>query len=149
MDFIGHNAPSRIEAEIFDLVVEGTLPEDLQGSWYQTVPDPQYPPKIPPDTYLSGDCMMRMLRFENGRAVEVKAGTAITWTNGDDIEHTVTSGDPEHRTGRFDQRLSGRGSTTTVKLSEPGIYPYFCDRHPSMRGEVRVNPSETQERSEP
>jgi len=75
-------------------------------------------------------------------AVEVKAGTAITWTNRDDIEHTVTSGDPEHRSGRFDQRLSGRGGATTIKLSEQGVYPYFCDRHPSMRGEIRVNPSE-------
>ena len=84
---------------------------------------------------------IQLFQFKPG-AVEVKAGTAITWTNGDDIEHTVTSGDPEHRTGRFDQRLSGRGSTTTIKLNEPGVYPYFCDRHPSMRGEVRVNPSE-------
>ena len=50
MDFVGHNAPSRVEAEIYDLVIEGTLPEDLQGSWYQTVPDPQFPPKLGWDT---------------------------------------------------------------------------------------------------
>jgi plastocyanin len=84
---------------------------------------------------------IQLFQFKPG-AVEVKAGTAITWTNRDDIEHTVTSGDPEHRSGRFDQRLCGRGSATTIKLSEPGVYPYFCDRHPSMRGEIRVNPSE-------
>jgi plastocyanin len=84
---------------------------------------------------------IQLFQFKPG-AVEVKAGTAITWTNRDDIEHTVTSGDPEHRTGRFDQPLAGRGSTATIKLGEPGVYPYFCDRHPSMRGEIRVNPSE-------
>ena len=72
-------------------------------------------------------------------AVEVKSGTPITWTNRDEIEHTVTSGDPEHRTGRFDLRLSSRGTSATVKFREPGVYPYFCDRHPSMRGEIRVN----------
>jgi carotenoid cleavage dioxygenase-like enzyme len=66
MDFVGHNAPSRVEAEIYDLVIEGTLPEDLQGSWYQTVPDPQFPPKLGWDTFLSGDGMVRMFRFENG-----------------------------------------------------------------------------------
>ena len=33
------------------------------------------------------------------------------------------------------------GTTTTVKFDEPGVYPYFCDRHPSMRGEIRVRPS--------
>jgi len=53
----------------------------------------------------------------------------------------VTSGDPEHRTGGFDAHLSARGTTTTVKFDEPGVYPYFCDRHPSMRGEIRVRPS--------
>jgi plastocyanin len=72
-------------------------------------------------------------------AVEVKAGTAITWTNRDEIEHTVTSGDPEHRTGRFDLHLSSRGTSAKVEFREPGVYPYFCDRHPSMRGEIRVN----------
>jgi len=66
MDFIGHNAPSRVEAEIYDLVIEGTLPEDIQGSYYQTVPDPQFPPKLGWDTFLSGDGMVRMFRFENG-----------------------------------------------------------------------------------
>jgi plastocyanin len=72
-------------------------------------------------------------------AIEVKAGTAITWTNRDEIAHTVTSGDPEHRTGRFDLPLGGRGTSARFEFREPGVYPYFCDRHPSMRGEIRVN----------
>jgi carotenoid cleavage dioxygenase-like enzyme len=66
MDFSGYNAPSRVECEIFDLVVEGTLPEEICGSWYQSVPDPQFPPMLGHDTYLSGDGMVRMLRFERG-----------------------------------------------------------------------------------
>ncbi len=83
---------------------------------------------------------VQVFQFQPG-AVEIKVGTAVTWTNRDDIEHTVTSGDLEHRTGRFDLRLRGRDTTTTVGFNEPGVYPYFCDRHPSMRGEIRVNPS--------
>ena len=66
MDFSGFNAPSRIECDVHDLVVEGKIPAELNGSWYQTVPDPQFPPMFADDTYLSGDGMMRMLRFENG-----------------------------------------------------------------------------------
>jgi carotenoid cleavage dioxygenase len=66
MDFVGHNAPSRIEAEIYDLVIEGTLPEEIQGTWYQTVPDPQFPPKLGWDTFLSGDGMVRMFRIRDG-----------------------------------------------------------------------------------
>ena len=80
---------------------------------------------------------IQLFQFQQG-AVEVRAGTTVTWTNRDDIEHTVTAGDPEHRTGRFDVRLPARGTSTRVSFGEPGVYPYFCDRHPSMRGEIRV-----------
>jgi plastocyanin len=83
---------------------------------------------------------VQLFQFQPG-AVVVRTGATVTWTNRDDIEHTVTSGDPEHRTGRFDRRLSGRGAFTAMRFSEPGVYPYFCDRHPSMRGEIRVDPS--------
>src|SRR5262245_53156014 len=81
---------------------------------------------------------VQLFQFQPG-AVEGRAGATITWTNRDDIEHTVTSGDPEHRTGRFNLRLPARGATTSLRLGDPGVYPYFCDRHPSMRGEIRVN----------
>ena len=84
---------------------------------------------------------VQLFQFQPG-AVEVPAGATVTWTNRDDIEHTVTSGAPEHRTNRFDLRMSGRGVSTAVRFSEPGVYPYFCDRHPSMRGEIRVDPSQ-------
>ena len=53
--------------------------------------------------------------------------------------HTVTSGTLDQRDGRFDQRLEGVSAATTVEFKDPGVYPYFCDRHRSMRGEIRVN----------
>jgi carotenoid cleavage dioxygenase len=65
-DFIGHNAPSRIECDIYDLVVEGTVPPEINGSWFRSIPDPQYPPMLGDDTYLSGDGMVSVFRFENG-----------------------------------------------------------------------------------
>jgi plastocyanin len=70
--------------------------------------------------------------------VEVKVGARITWLNRDDIQHTVTAGTPDGRSGRFDLPLSGKDSSATFTFSEPGTYPYFCARHESMRGEVRV-----------
>ncbi len=72
-------------------------------------------------------------------AVAVDAGTRVTWTNGDDIEHTVTAGEPDKRSGRFDLRLAGPGASGSVTFTERGVFPYFCDRHRSMRGEIRVN----------
>jgi carotenoid cleavage dioxygenase-like enzyme len=66
MDFRGHNLPMRVECDIYDLVVEGKVPEEINGSWYRSVPDPQYPPMLGHDTFLSGDGMVGMFRFENG-----------------------------------------------------------------------------------
>src|SRR6186713_1604237 len=63
---MGFNRPSRIEADIHDLVIVGELPAEIRGSWYQTVPDPQYSPRLGDDTYLSGDGMVRLFRFEHG-----------------------------------------------------------------------------------
>ena len=73
------------------------------------------------------------------RYISVKAGTRLTFSNDDQIEHTVTSGTPEARGDRFDVRLSGKGTTAAVDLTTPGVYRYFCDRHQYMRGEIRVN----------
>ena len=50
----------------------------------------------------------------------------------------MTSGIPEQRDGHFELGLDGRGATGAVKLDPPGTYPYFCSRHQSMRGEIRV-----------
>jgi len=76
-------------------------------------------------------------QFRPGQ-LEVKAGTRLAFTNQDDIAHTVTSGTPEQPDGRFDVRLEGKGAAATVELGAPGAYPYFCRRHQSMRGEIRV-----------
>src|SRR5215831_6956086 len=69
---------------------------------------------------------------------EVPAGTRVSFTNQDDITHTVTSGTPGGPDGKFSHRLEGKGATFTVDLTKPGDYPYFCERHRSMRGEIRV-----------
>jgi plastocyanin len=71
--------------------------------------------------------------------LDVKAGTRVTWTNTDDIEHTVTSGTPDGPDGRLNTPLDGKGATFSYTFAEPGTYPYFCDRHTEMRGEIRVN----------
>src|SRR5262245_25292350 len=41
----------------------------------------------------------------------VRAGARVTWTNRDQIQHTVTSGTPENRDRRFDGPLNGQGTT--------------------------------------
>jgi plastocyanin len=66
-------------------------------------------------------------------ALTVKAGTQITWTNGDDIPHTVVSGDQA-----FKSKVLGSGEKFTFTASKPGTYSYSCSIHPNMTGKVVV-----------
>lgn len=58
--------PSRAEVDIFDLVVEGTLPEAINGAFYQVAPDPQYPPMQGHDIFFNGDGVVSAFFFHNG-----------------------------------------------------------------------------------
>ena len=66
MAFAGYNAPSRVEADIFDLEIEGELPAGLKGVWYRMTPDPQFAPRLGDDFFISGDGMISAFRFEDG-----------------------------------------------------------------------------------
>src|SRR5690606_17636901 len=54
--------------DIYDLVVEGEIPQEINGVWYRSVPDPQYPPLHGDDVFISGDGMVNAIVFENGHA---------------------------------------------------------------------------------
>jgi len=62
----GFNAPGRIEADILDLEVEGSIPADLDGVFYRVGPDPQWPPLHGTDIYFNGDGMVSAFRFQGG-----------------------------------------------------------------------------------
>ena len=66
-------------------------------------------------------------------ALTVKAGTQITWTNTDDIPHTVVSDDQ-----RFKSKVLDTDEKFTFTASQPGTYSYFCSIHPKMTGKVVV-----------
>lgn len=62
----GYSAPVRMEVDVYDLEVEGTIPAALNGAYYRNSADPQYPPLHGTDIFLNGDGMLHMVRFENG-----------------------------------------------------------------------------------
>ena len=70
--------------------------------------------------------------------LRVKAGTHVVWTNTDEIEHTITSGTPDSRDGRFNGVVDKRSASYSAVLKTPGTYRYFCDRHRFMNGTVIV-----------
>ncbi len=62
----------------------------------------------------------------------VKAGTTVTWTNDDDIPHTVVS------TGHFRSKALDTEDKFSFTFTTPGSYEYFCGLHPHMTGTVVV-----------
>ena len=76
----------------------------------------------------------------NPKVLEVPVGTTVVWTNGDAIEHSVTNGTPEKPGTAFDSGFFTEGQKWSFTFTEPGEYPYFCKRHNSMQGMVKVTP---------
>jgi plastocyanin len=66
-------------------------------------------------------------------AMTVKAGTTVTWTNADDIPHTVVSKD-----GLFKSKVLDSGDKFSFTFAKPGQFGYFCSIHPHMTGTVIV-----------
>jgi plastocyanin len=66
----------------------------------------------------------------------VKAGDTVTWTNSDDIPHTVTSD-----TRVFKSKALDTDDKFSFTFATPGTYPYFCSLHPHMSGSVVVESS--------
>jgi plastocyanin len=65
----------------------------------------------------------------------VPAGTIVTWTNHDDIPHTVTSASPPKL---FNSGPLDTGDSFAFTFDTPGRYTYFCEMHPHMQGTVVV-----------
>jgi plastocyanin len=65
--------------------------------------------------------------------VTVRPGTTVTWTNGDDIPHTVVSKD-----GVFKSKVLDTGDRFSFTFAKPGQFGYFCSLHPHMTGTIIV-----------
>jgi amicyanin len=63
----------------------------------------------------------------------VPVGTTVTWTNRDDIPHTVVSTEKA-----FKSKVLDTDEKFSFTFSKPGTYPYFCSLHPKMTGKVVV-----------
>jgi carotenoid cleavage dioxygenase-like enzyme len=55
----------RFEADVFECEVEGEIPAELEGAYYRTGGDRQFP-SLENDIILNGDGIASMFRFENG-----------------------------------------------------------------------------------
>jgi plastocyanin len=62
----------------------------------------------------------------------VKVGTTVTWTNQDDIPHTVVSA------GKFRSKALDTDDKFSFTFTDAGDYKYFCSLHPHMTGMIKV-----------
>lgn len=70
----------------------------------------------------------------------VTAGTIVTWTNKDNVGHTVTSDSGLFDSGAISSPgLYSSGGTFSYTFSTPGTYPYHCTYHSIMTAKVIVN----------
>ena len=109
------------------------------------VPAPAPPPPAakpaPPKTVAvspiavassAGSVSMKNIAFSPA-SVTVNVGDTVTWTNADQVTHTVTSKD-----GSFDLgNVKPRGSVSHA-FTRAGTVGYICTIHPGMNGTVKV-----------
>ncbi len=67
------------------------------------------------------------------QTLTVRPGTKVTWTNKDDVPHTVTSVDKKFKSSVLDT-----DQQFAYTFSAPGTYSYFCSVHPHMTGKIVV-----------
>ena len=65
--------------------------------------------------------------------ITVKAGTTVTWTNDDDIPHTVVE-----TNGAFRSKVLDSGEHFSFTFVKEREFHYFCSIHPHMTGIVIV-----------
>ncbi len=66
--------------------------------------------------------------------LNVPVGATVTWTNRDDVPHTIVSSEGKILKSPVldtDQKFS-------YTFSKAGTYPYYCGIHPKMTGKVVV-----------
>ncbi len=66
--------------------------------------------------------------------ITVKAGTAVTWTNKDDIPHGIASSNNAFKKSA----ALDTDESYTFTFATPGTYQYFCYLHPKMVGTIVV-----------
>ena len=64
--------------------------------------------------------------------LKVKVGDTVTWTNHDDIPHTVVSA------GKYRSKTMDTDNSFSFTFTAAGDYKYFCSLHPHMTGMIKV-----------
>ncbi len=96
---------------------------------------PTSQPAVQP-TSAGGEVEVAITNFSFEPAqLSVPVGTAIKWTNKDNVPHTVTSA-----TGDWDSGQLSNGQSFSRTFTQAGTFAYQCTVHPTMKGTITVTP---------
>jgi plastocyanin len=91
-------------------------------------------PGSPAKAPQAASAEVKVDNFSFGPAtLTVAVGTTVTWTNRDDIPHTIVSTDKV-----FKSKVLDTDEKFSFTFAKAGTYPYFCSIHPKMTGSVVV-----------
>ncbi|KAK5654252.1 hypothetical protein OQA88_7427 [Cercophora sp. LCS_1] len=66
--FASMNKPSRFEGSILDLEVSGSIPPEINGTFFRVQPDTRFPPLYEDDIHFNGDGSVTAIRIAAGHA---------------------------------------------------------------------------------
>ncbi len=91
-------------------------------------------PKTGADAAVTGGMQIGIANFNfSPKSLIVPVGAMVTWTNHDDVPHTVTSRDK-----KFTSQAIDTDERFSFTFTEAGTYAYFCAIHPIMTAEIVV-----------
>jgi plastocyanin len=128
-------APTEAPAVLTDepTMTEASMTEEPMTEEPAPTEVPPTATEAPTEAPLEGDVFIDIANQKfNESSVTIRVGTTVTWTNNDDSEHTVTADE-----GLFDTSVID-GGTFSFTFTEAGEFPYHCEIHRGMQGEIIV-----------
>jgi plastocyanin len=93
------------------------------------------PNPTPPSSESSTEKKVSIVNMDYSPAdVTVKKGTKVTWTNNDDVAHTVTADSGN----AFDSGNMNKSTSFSHTFDTVGTFAYHCTFHSNMHGKITV-----------
>ena len=92
---------------------------------------------LAPPSAVAEPATSEMVKIDNftfaPQRLTVKVGTTVSWTNEDDIPHTVAS-----TSNTFRSKVLDTDDKYSFAFTTAGSFEYFCSLHPHMTGTIVV-----------
>jgi plastocyanin len=108
--------------------------QNMRGQWFQQTNLESVAVQTDKVSILADTWQYQSTKAYSPSVIRISPDTTVTWTNEDQIIHTVTD-----LGGRFDSGFIQAGEIWEYTFDSKETYHYFCSIHPCMRGTVLVS----------